>query len=175
MKRPIVIAIIGYLIGIIWGIYNKSIFPFWLTIIVCQFIIEKTFIRKKKFKILSLKRYFRYLKLYINKKSLILIIIMSIISNIVVIELNNQYEKFYSRDEKIDIVGTIISSKNEKNYYNLYTLKSTNKYIYVYVDKKINLDYGDKVYLKGKYKKPEIQRNYRGFDYSKYLKMYMEA
>ncbi|MBQ3414978.1 MAG: ComEC/Rec2 family competence protein [Clostridia bacterium] len=95
---------------------------------------------------------------------------MSIISNIVVIELNNQYEKFYSRDEKIDIVGTIISSKNEKNYYNLYTLKSTNKYIYVYVDKKINLDYGDKVYLKGKYKKPEIQRNYRGFDYSKYLK-----
>lgn len=170
MKRPIVIAIIGYLIGIIWGIYNKSIFPFWLTIIVCQFIIEKTFIRKKKFKILSLKRYFRYLKLYINKKSLILIIIMSIISNIVVIELNNQYEKFYSRDEKIDIVGTIISSKNEKNYYNLYTLKSTNKYIYVYVDKKINLDYGDKVYLKGKYKKPEIQRNYRGFDYSKYLK-----
>ena len=38
------------------------------------------------------------------------------------------------------------------------------------VDKKKRLEYGDKIQLKGTYIKPEIQRNYKGFDYSNYLK-----
>ena len=37
-------------------------------------------------------------------------------------------------------------------------------------DKKIKLEYGDKIKISGEYKKPEIQRNYKGFNYSDYLK-----
>ena len=47
MKRPILIAVIGYLIGIIWGIYNKSIFPYFFTIIAIILICSKYLNSKK--------------------------------------------------------------------------------------------------------------------------------
>ena len=41
MKRPILIALIGYIIGIIWELYfNKSIAPFVITLILI-YIIHK--------------------------------------------------------------------------------------------------------------------------------------
>ena len=170
MKRPILIAVIGYIIGIIWGIYNKSIFPYCLGIIAIMYILKKFLNHRNKFRILSIKRYLRYVKLYFNKTSLILIIIMSFISNIVVLEFNKEYEEIYQTEGEIKFIGTIISSKMEKDYYNMYIIKIKNKNLYIYVDKKINLEYGDKISISGDYSKPEVQRNYKGFDYSKYLK-----
>ena len=40
------------------------------------------------------------------------------------------------------------------------------------VDKKEKqqLEYGDKIVIKGIYQKPQFSRNYNGFDYSSYLK-----
>ena len=38
MKRPILIAVIGYIIGIIWGIYDKCILPYCLAIIAIVFM-----------------------------------------------------------------------------------------------------------------------------------------
>lgn len=173
MKRPILVAIIGYIIGIIWGIYNnKSISLFWFAIIAIYYFTKNIFRSKNKFKILSIKRYFRYIKLYINKKNLILIILMSLISNITVNYYNKKYDNIYQNMEKINTVAIVESNKIEKEYNNIYKIKieKTNIYLYAYVNKNIEIEYGDKVYLKGEYKKPSTQRNYKGFDYSKYLK-----
>ena len=170
MKRPILIAVIGYIIGIIWGIYNKSIFPYCLAIIAIIFISNKFLKSKNKFKLLSIKRYLRYLKIYFNKKTLILIFCMSLISNNIVLYNNKQYEKIYECEGEVELVGVIVSSKIEKDYYNTYIIKYQNKKFYINVDKKKEYDYGDKLFIKGNYAKPDRSRNYKGFDYSKYLK-----
>ena len=179
MKRPILIAVIGYIIGIIVGLYLKnSIVFFYVSIIAIIFIIK--YLNKKqvhKFKLLSLKRYVRYIKIYINSKVIILLIISSIISNTIVILKNKQYEKIYnqlSNKENISFIGIIISEKQEKQYYNKYKIRAKynqkNLKFYITVSKNIELKYGDKIKFSGAYIKPEVQRNYKGFDYSEYLK-----
>lgn len=172
MRRPILIAVIGYILGIIWGIYYESIFPFWLSIIAIYYLIKKFIFSKKKFKILAIKRYLRYIKLYLNKISLILIILMSVISNIIVNQNNHIYERIYNYKDNIEIIAIVMSDKVENEYNNTYKIKieKTDIYLYAYINKNINIEYGDKIHVKGTYLKPEIQRNYKGFDYSKYLK-----
>lgn len=179
MKRPILIAVIGYIIGIIVGLYfNKGIVLIYAPIIATYFIYKFFDKQKsKQFKLLSIKRYFRYLKIYLNSKTIILIIIASIISNTIVIFQNKQYEEFYnnlSSQENIILTGTIISEKQEKQYYDKYKVQTqyNNKKIKLYIatNKNIELEYGDRITFSGTYTKPEIQRNYKGFNYSEYLK-----
>jgi ComEC/Rec2-like protein len=181
LKRPIVVAIIGYIIGIIVGLYLQiSIAPFCILIIVTD-IIYKQFLKSKrkhqKLKLFSIKRYFRYVKIFINSKVILLIVITSLISNTLILIQNQRYEKMYtllSSKENIKLTGIVISNKEEKQYYNKYKIEAKiqnkNFRFYIMTDKKINLEYGDKIKLNGEYKRPEVQRNYKGFDYSKYLK-----
>ena len=76
VKRPVLIAIIGYIIGIIMGLYfNFSIALFYIPIIVIYFFNKTLKISKKEFKLISLKRYFRYVKLIFNFKIIIILII----------------------------------------------------------------------------------------------------
>ena len=52
MNRPILIVVIGYIIGIIWGLYLKiSIVPFYIFLITIYIIINLPY-SKKKFRIL---------------------------------------------------------------------------------------------------------------------------
>lgn len=179
MKRPILIAVIGYIIGIIVGLYfNKSIVLIYIPIIA-MYLVQKLLIQKerKKFKLFSIKRYLRYIKIYINSKVIILLILSSIISNSIIIFQNKKYQEIYkalSNEEKINMSGIIISNKQEKQYYNKYKVETIfkNKKINIYIttDKKSKLEYGDKIAFSGTYIKPEIQRNYKGFNYSQYLK-----
>ena len=85
MKRPILVAIIGYIIGIIVGLYLQiSVVPFYIVIIAIYEIYKKFFIHKKlkqKLNLFSIKRYFRYIKIFINSKIIIVLIIVSTISN----------------------------------------------------------------------------------------------
>lgn len=133
----------------------------------------------KKFNFFSVNRFLRYFKLILNKKVIILIILSSLISNFIVIEKNKKYDELYKNIEKVEITGIIVSDKDEKEYKNVYNIevisvnnsknfKNTN--LYINVDKKINLSYGDLVNIKGKFKNPDSQRNYGGFDYKEYLK-----
>lgn len=179
MKRPILIAVIGYIIGIIVGLYfNKSIVLIYVPIIAIYFIHKFYNKRKtKKFQLLSIKRYLRYIKIYLNSKVIILLIISSIISNTIVIFQNKNYEKIYknlSNQENLNLTGIIISEKQEKQYYNKYKIKvnynNQNLRFYISTKKDIELEYGDKVTILGTYTKPEIQKNYKGFNYSEYLK-----
>ena len=76
MNRPIFIVVIGYIIGILWGLYLKtSIVPFYILLMLIYIIINLSY-SKNKFKIFSIKRYFRYIKL-ILKWNIILTIIVS--------------------------------------------------------------------------------------------------
>ncbi len=179
MKRPVLIAVIGYIIGIIVGLYFKnSIVSFYIPI-VAIYVIYKEFSKTKikKFKLLSMKRYLRYLKIYCNSVVIILLIISSIISNTIVIFQNKNYEKHYkdlSIQENLNLTGIIVSEKKEKEYYNKYKIKvkynNKNLKFYITTKKEVELQYGDEISFTGTYIKPEIQRNYKGFDYLEYLK-----
>ena len=159
MKRPVLVAVIGYIIGILWGLYLKfSIVPLlFILIILC--------IIKKKY-----------------SKLIIILTITILISNIQVNYLNNKYENLYSDEEEYIIIGTIVSEPQEKEYKNVYKIKvesinGNSKYKNTQLllnvkkkDKNNQLKYGDKVKLNAIYTKPETSRNYKGFNYREYLK-----
>lgn len=171
MNRPIFIVVIGYIIGIIWGLYCKiSIVPFYLFLIVFYIIIRLPK-NKKKFKFFSISRYLRYLKLIFKIQFILTIIISSCISNLIIKYQDFRYENTFKNQQKVKIIAIVISNKQEKEYYNRYKIKTlSNENLYINVNKKINLEYGDKVQVEGEFQEPQTARNYKGFDYKKFLK-----
>lgn len=174
MKRPILIALIGYIIGIIWELYLKiSIVPFVIVLIIIYMIIKCTVLPK-----VSTTKNMHAL----NIKATILLIASMLISNSITSCLNNKYENIYNMStEEQTYIGTIISDEQEGDYKSSYTIKIENingntKYknikLMLNIPKKQNIKvkYGDKIKFKGNYNAPEKQRNYGGFDYSEYLK-----
>lgn len=160
MKRPIFIATISSINGILIGVYlNKSI-PFIVAISVLIVMFS------------------------IKRKAIILYIIFLNIFSIYTYKLNNDYEIKYQQFEgkEVSVIGTIISEVEEKEYKKTYEIKvesiNNNKYytgnkILVNTKNAINseeLRYGNKINLKGTYKEPETSRNYKGFNYKFYLK-----
>ncbi|MBR3255972.1 MAG: ComEC/Rec2 family competence protein [Clostridia bacterium] len=182
MKRPIVIAVVGYIIGIIWGLYfNFSIVLFYMLLFIILTIIKIIYnmcFKSNKFSFYSVSRYYRYIKLFINKKVVLVIIVFSTISNIIVINKNEYYENIYNIPKKVEIIGKITSLNNPKDYENVYTIKvliinnniTKNVNFYLNTKKNNEFDYGDIVRIKGEYSKPQGQRNYGGFSYKDYLK-----
>lgn len=161
------------------GLYYKTSIVLFYIPVIAIYLIYKIYIKQKskKFNILSIKRYLRYIKIYLNSQVIFLIIIISIISNTIINLQNNEYKKIYntlSKQEKVNLTGVIISEKQEKQYYYKYKIeaKYNNKKIrfYITTSKSEKLGYGDKITFSGTYKKPESQRNYKGFDYAQYLK-----
>ncbi len=175
--RPILVAVIGYIIGILWGLYFEfSIVPCYILIFATYYILKKLFCfpKKHKFKLLSWSRYYKYLKLVIPAKVIFILIVSSIISNGIVLFQNTTYDNLYQDGENIQIIGMIVSQKIEKPYYYLYQVKVLNTKsfnLFLQVSKKNKeLEYGDKVKLQGEYKKPSKQRNKGGYDDRQYLK-----
>ena len=118
MNRPILIIVIGYIIGILWGLYFKiSIVPFYFLLIVIYIIINLPY-SKKKFKIFSIKRYFRYIKLVFKINIILIIIISSFISNLIIKYQENKYEDTFKDRQGLELTAIIVSNKQEKDYYN---------------------------------------------------------
>ena len=188
MKRPIVVISIGYIIGILMGLYFKiSIVLIYFAIFIIYLIIKITYINKQKnrkvcnkLKLLSSKRYIRYIKLIITKKVIIVIVISSTISNFIVVKLNKKYDILYSNiNNNVKIVGTICSNKKEKQFKNIYKIKVEsvnnnekykNTYLILNISKEIKVQYGDKIEFTGDFISPTTRRNYKGFNYKEYLK-----
>lgn len=186
IKRPILIAIIGYIIGIIVGLYLKtSIVRFYIPIIATYLIIKKLIKNKpkkvSKLKLLSLKRYIRYLKIFINSKVILCIIFFSIISNSIVIFQNSKYDNLYKNIGNTSGEAIVVSNKTEKEYEDVYKIKIAqinneakykNTYLYLKVPKKLQeeLEYGDRIKFKGEFINPDVARNENGFNYKEYLK-----
>ena len=164
MKRPILIAALGYIIGIVWGLSFKVVLIFCSIIAICMLIVEKN------------KNILRIIKLVINKKVTILLSIFIIAGFIHIKFLEYDYEKIYISLENVNIVGTIVSSKKEKQYINEYKIETEKinniklKKKFILLTKNKEIEYGNKIKLEGTYIKPSKSRNYKGFDYSNYLK-----
>ena len=134
------------------------------------YLLKNRHEKKKKFKLFSYSRYFRYFKTIFTKNVVVLIIISSIISNSIVLIQNNKYEKIYKNSEgrEIKINGKIVEILNEK--YKVKIISKKYKSIYIYLQSKEKLEFGDEVSIYGKYELPNQARNYKGFDYREYLK-----
>ena len=177
IKRPILICAIGFLIGIIYGLYfEKSIaFIIVILLIICYLILE--YMNKFLYlpKINNIKK---YLKIIIRKNIIILFCISTVFSNTYLIYLRNKYEKFYENvPDKIKTTAVVVSEKTEKEYTYTYVVKvkygeyKNKKFILnLKKDEKNVLRYGDLINIEGKYLVPSTARNYKGFDYANYLK-----
>lgn len=86
-----------------------------------------------------------------------------------------QYEKIYSKSE-INDYAIVVSEEKQTEYKKVYTIKTigslkNKKFILkININSKISLKYGDLIKIDAEYEKPSIMRNYKGFDYSTYLK-----
>ena len=167
VKRPVVIACIGYIIGILWGLYLKiSIIPFCLCL---DIFLAGVYLINEKIK--------KYGKLLVNK-AIIIFEICAIVGSFVIIYNENKYSDFYEENKHVKIYAVVLSEPQISDYYIKYKIKITDgKYkdrllLLNVKQNKIDkfLEYGSKIVINGKYKKPEIQRNTYGFDYQKYLK-----
>ncbi len=169
------IASIGAILGIIMGLYFKSIAIF---ISICAFFIflcitVKKFIRSKK-----------YLIYFI----ILIIFFYSFFGYITFLEL--QYKKIYEsyEDKEISIQAIVISNPKPKDYKDTYTIKvikiknlesgkEYNKYFNLLCNIKknnqtsLNLEYGDIIELVSTYEVPDISKNAGGFNYQQYLKV----
>lgn len=168
------------------GLYFKfSIVLLYIPIIAVYLVMKKIHIiqrnsmGRKKLKLLSGRRYFRYLKLIFNLKMFFCMIIFSIISNSIVIFQNQKYENYYKDGEEIMIQAIVISDVREKEYnyvYEIKILRDNNKYkntyLYLKISKKATekLKYGDIIEVNGNFIEVSSQRNYGGFQYKEYLK-----
>lgn len=180
MKRPILIIAIGYIIGILGGLYlQKSIVLFFVIAIILS--------KKQNKKIWKIQRYKRYIKLYINRKAAIVLTLTAIISCSLIQYQENEYQKIQkelSKTENIIIKGKIERETKIKDYEKIYKVKIksiiqkeketkiANKSIYVHQknNDKTNIKYGDIIQVIGKFEEPDSSRNYKGFDYKLYLK-----
>lgn len=169
------------------GLYFKfSIALLYFPIIAIYFIAFKIFKinnnRIKKFKLISFKRYFRYIKLIFNRKIILIVLISSVISNSITIIQDKKFNKLHSYAQNVTLMGIIVSDKEEKEYKDVYKIKVKycnefkeykNTYLYIKMNKKndAQIEYGDEVMIKGELIPPTEQRNYGGFSYKQYLKI----
>lgn len=104
--------------------------------------------------------------------------LVALIGNTQVLYLKNKYLEIYKDDKSIiNATAVVIKGPSEGEYNYKYTVKARtgkykNKKFIVYINKKNKklLEYGDLIEIKGEYSAPEVARNYKGFDYSQYLK-----
>ena len=163
MNRPIFIITIGYIIGILWGLYFKISIVFLYLIFFILYFLSENF----------RNTFCRYLKLIIKFKIMMLLVFSSIISCTITEKMNNSFESLYKNVKEIKLQVQIIGNKTEKEYYNRYKAKVlTEKYkdTYLYVNTKEELQYGEILNIEGEYSKPSEARNYKGFNYKEYLK-----
>ena len=164
------------------GLYFNFSIALLYIFIAIVYLIKKKIIKAKvkKLNLFNLKRYFRYVKLFINSKVLFVICISSIISNTIIILQNSKYENLYKDRESISGIAVISSERKEKEYNYIYKIKvldvqkkdGKNTYLYLKISKKnaTDLEYGDVINFSGEFQEASGKRNYGGFDYKNYLK-----
>jgi len=140
--------------GIISGLYLNISIAFFIVLLIILCIKNRTFNR--------------YLKVFINKKIILIVFVSaSIFFSYTLIE-EMLYQKVYNIPNKITLEGKIISKMTESEYGNKYIFLAQNKRFILLTAE--NLEYGDFIKINAEYIAPEESRNYKGFNYSRYLK-----
>ena len=135
----------GYLIGIIYGLYFESIVLFYVVLYLLVLLIKMVGIPNWKF--------LRYLKIFIKRKIVILIVGASIIGNIHITHVNNRYDAFHANiGDTIEFIGVVISEPTPREHTYRYIIQGIhgryrNKRFLMYVRKdrvyNVVLEYGD--------------------------------
>lgn len=157
MKRPLLIAAIAYINGILIGVYLSKSIPLFVILSIIVSLI--TSFKKNTY-----------------RNAICMYLIVMCISSIYVYNKNLNYESKYKKydNKNISIEGTIISDIEEKEYNYTFTIRTKDDYFLVNLKKnkeEISLEYGDKLQISGEYQEPNKARNYKGFDYKNYLKI----
>ena len=169
MKRPIIIILILYIVGILGGLYVNSIAFFcFIMIIGIGFVC----IRKIN------NKYCRFIRKLLTKYVELLVFISLTFGYVYTNILDYKYDTMYFSEEEIQEYCVVIGGKEEKEYKNLYKVKIVNSKnkkrngtrLYLRVDKKADIELGDMLFVKGSYIEPDVDRNERGFNYKEYLK-----
>ena len=124
IKRPLLIILIGAIIGIIYGLYLETS----IAVTIILLVLLLSLIQKNKSKI------FYFLA---KRRKLILIFLISIIiSSLYTILVNNKFEKTYKQiPENIVTIATVVSEAKETEYYYSYEIKVQNKKFLMYLKK----------------------------------------
>lgn len=157
MKRPLLIAAIAYINGILIGVYLSKSIPLFVILSIIVSLITS-------------------FKNNTYRNAICMYLIVMCISSIYVYNKNLNYESKYKKydNKNISIEGTIISDIEEKEYNYTFTIRTKDDYFLVNLKKnkeEISLEYGDKLQISGEYQEPNKARNYKGFDYKNYLKI----
>lgn len=161
MNRPIVIAIISYMFGILLRLYTNCIVFIFLQVSLIIFFIISLKINNK---------YFRFIKM---KMKIVILIIIFVCLNFGYLYTNvieDKYESFYNNLKSIESYGIIVDEPKEKGFNKMAKVKLLKENVNVYIYTNKNVKYGDLIYFSGKYEIPEIARNEYGFNYRNYLK-----
>ena len=169
MKRPIIIILISYIVGILGGLYVNSIAFFCFTIILAMCLWG---IRKIN------NKYFRFLRRFLKRYTELLILISMTFGFLYTNILEQKYDTIYEAKGEIEEHCIVIAEKEPKEYKDLYKVKIVNSKnsarngtkLYIRVNKKANIEVGDMLLINGTYLEPDVARNERGFNYKEYLK-----
>ena len=169
MKRPIIIILISYIVGILGGLYVNSIAFFCFTIILAMCLWG---IRKIN------NKYFRFLRRFLKRYTELLILISMTFGFLYTNILEQKYDTIYEAEGEIEEHCIVIAEKEPKEYKDLYKVKIVNSKnsarngtkLYIRVNKKTNIEVGDMLLINGTYLEPDVARNERGFNYKEYLK-----
>ena len=183
------IITVSYIIGILLGLYLKiNMAPFIIkSTIVAIVILSIIFviILRKNIMIITEKIKSNKYNLKKIKNIIIISIIPMVVSCIAMQYKESKYAKFQSNiSQDIKFIGTVIEEEKESEYYNNYIVKINNinekenyKNICLLIKIKKNkntenkkLKYGDLIFISGLFEHATTRRNYKGFDYSQYLK-----
>lgn len=171
-KRPIVIITVCFIIGIIMGLYLKINTAFF--VFLCIIVLYVLFI--------FFSKYFKS-DAKLSKYSFLLCIIIILVSHIWIQIKETRFKTLcFETTENYSFQGVIVDVQKQSDYYDNYIIEiqSINgdyKYKNINVILKVKnkdcsntLEYGDLIDGYGCFEKPEGKRNYKGFDYSQYLK-----
>lgn len=171
LKRPVLIMLLGYITGIIIGLYCKISIALFVVIALLLYIIVKKESSKSKI--------IKYLKVFYLKQGAIIFVVSMIIANVITIKQNYSYGNKYKNINEAECIAIVESSPKIKKYYTQYKVKIEsingdksykNTYVYLNFKNNTNLSYGSIISFKGEFIEPEVQRNYKGFSYKEYLK-----
>lgn len=166
-KRPLCIATVCYMIGIIMGLYLKISIVF----LLCFFVLAVFFIWS-----------------IFHRKSLILLLMITLCGCFSIDSTDKRYEREYQilkEDEKYWIEAIVVSEPIEEEYKIVYEVEvkdinkdsshSGKRWILSVKKRKNKIDdckiqFGDLIIFEGQIDIPSCARNYMGFDYQIYLK-----
>ncbi len=194
LKRPILIITISYLIGILIGLYLEINIAFFMYIIIIMISIFLVKVTKKLNKKNSLILIISLITMIIS--NMLIFIKENRFNNLyseinentrfvgVITDVQKDNEYYFNYIVKINNVNDnkkfkntniIVKIKKNKNNTNIQDNNNSENNQNDRNDKnKTNnnseLKYGDLIYGFGNFEKPSIRRNYKGFDYSQYLK-----